>query len=730
MSPLVSVIVPCLYTTKNLPQCLESLLQQTEHQLEVLCITSTSSPDIFEMIRSLPNNDNRIKILRTDNCSYGSAVNIGILAAKGIYISIIPPEDYIAPEMYETLCSFITQNTTPDIIMSAYYSLLEYESGFECLPVFQLSEGTAPIISLQSQRHLLTGIPAIWACLLNRAFLTNNSLSFPVNYDQYSANLFLYYHILYSAKQICWVNRPFCWHRELSNNHFSTPDYCRNSISCLKDLKSLLDYNSPSDTALQYSLFQLILSHEAKFITNAFYTTDDQAALQELKTSFSRSVLTKNKAAWFARKSRGFVKCLGENGVSYTIKHLWKTLTQSSAAASIIPALPSLPSKTGLRVMFIASDNNSSSGAFLCMIALINILREKYHVECLVILPCEGTGTPLLTQRGIPCCLIPSADWVIPLSAKRESARQQEFSNKKMLNEGAVQSLMSIIRKYKFDLIHINTTYSYVGAAAALRTETPFIWHLQEFLEEDQRNTLWDRKTGNLLINRANRIIAISDAIYRKYKDIYDNSRLVRIYDGIDTDVFYQPEKKLFLSDIPTLIMIGALIPSKGQVEFAKACVRLYQSGFQQFHIQFLGVGEDETIREVHRILDAGGILSQAEFLGYVSNVQDYLRESDISFTCSVSEAFGRTTVEAMLSGNLVIGANSAGTCELIRDGETGYLYRQGDPEDLCSVILKALNTPKESQKIADAGRQYMVQNMSAEANADQIYSLYQDVLS
>ena len=288
---------------------------------------------------------------------------------------------------------------------------------------------------------------------------------------------------------------------------------------------------------------------------------------------------------------------------------------------------------------------------------------------------------------------------------------------------------MQLIKECDFDLIHVNTTYSYVGAVAALRTGIPFIWHLREFLEEDQGNTLWDRNIGNSLINKADRVIAISDSIYQKYSGTIDEHRLVKIYNGIDADRFYLPHKEILVDDIVSFIMVGGFQEHKGQEEFANACVKLKKSGYKNFSVSFIGEGDQKVKERVRKIITENGLKKSTSFLGYQHDVESFLKKTDIMFVCARSEAFGRTTVEAMLAGNLVIGTNTAGTKELIRDGETGFLYSLGNTDDLCEKMIYAITHREQSRKIASKGREYMFRNMTAEINADKIYNLYKEIL-
>ena len=443
------------------------------------------------------------------------------------------------------------------------------------------------------------------------------------------------------------------------------------------------------------------------------------------------------------KKIKTYIKKINHNSFFYKglsqiyhcIKHIqtygvWNTFPKTYNYIKMVYQTVDLPPKNNMRVLFVASDNNRTSGAFLSMVTLNKLLRKEYNVDTFVVLPNKGNGESLLIENHIPYTLIESRDWVVSINQKRSCDFDKMVKKKKKINKIAIRAIEKIIIQNHFDLLHINTTYSYVGAIAAQKAGIPYIWHLREFLEEDQGNTLWDRNKGNCLIGQATNVIAISKSIYRKYENIIPNSKLVCILNGVDETKFYKPEKKILQNDTVKLVFIGGFELYKGHIEFANACKKIYDSGIKNFEIYFIGTGKKEVQEKVKGILSEGGLIDCVHYLGYRHDVNAYLEQTDISFTCSRSEAFGRTTVEAMLSGNLVIGANTAGTRELIQDGKTGLLYVQGNSDDLADKIIFAINNRDTAKKIAKEGRKYMFENMTAKINAHKIYSLYQSILS
>ena len=203
---------------------------------------------------------------------------------------------------------------------------------------------------------------------------------------------------------------------------------------------------------------------------------------------------------------------------------------------------------------------------------------------------------------------------------------------------------------------------------------------------------------------------------------------MVCIFNGIDEKIFYSPQKKIFQTENVNLLIVGGLYKKKGQMDLCQARKLIWDKGITDFNVKIVGDGDE--YQKISEYIKENKLESHISMLGVQQNVEKLYQESDIAFMCSQSEAFGRVTVEAMLSGCLVIGANTAATEELIEHNATGLLYQQGSAEDLAEKIEYAITHKDEMRKIAAAGRKFAVQNMTAEKNAENIYALYKEVLN
>ena len=781
-NPIVSVLIPSLNNEDYIAECINSVINQTLDNIEIICIDAGSTDNTLEIIKSFAKMDSRIKIIKSDKRSYGYQMNLGLKKASGQYIGIVESDDYIDKNMYEQLIS-LSNNGEMDIVKSTFFHV--YEEGELKMKVDwskkELKNVDNPF-NIYNQEKFLDGHPSIWAGIYNRDFLIRNNIYFLEEKGAGWVDNPFFYETAFAAEKIVYIAVPFYYYRESNPNSSSNAlgDFTIPIRRMIDNLNIVEKYNCKDKDVLH-----VVYVRAFAYIANVFRRDGYENHMGELMPLIHRMLLMLDEniiLEKFNYKSQEtYYKFLsplhiieGNNHVLTTDEHellikendfLYDRISKlskyneklksdikkekrsnkklksiKSSKSFKLGSYFALPihkikqSKNHLKnrmyknILFIPSDNSRTSGAFISMVNLIVQLRAKYKLNIHVIIPNKGNGDELLKSEGIDYTLIPSNDWVIPLSHEKDESLLQEIENKKAKNNKAIQKIKNYIIENNIDLVHINTTYSYVGAIAAIETNTPFVWHLREFLEEDQSNTLWDRKKGNELINKSNKVIAISDSIYNKYSTIFDKDKLVKIYNGIDAKKFYKPDKNILSNDKIIFIFVGGFEYYKGQIEFANACAKLYDDGFKDFEIWFIGTGKDEVKYQVQNILSSLDS-NQVKYLGYKKNVEEYFMKSDISFTCAKSEAFGRTTVEAMLSGNLVIGADSAGTKELINDGVTGILYSQGDSNDLCLKIKDAIINIEKSKEIAKNGRAYMESNMTAEKNAENVYKLYKEIL-
>ncbi len=103
MNPLITVIVPVYKVEKYLPRCIESIINQTYQNLEIILVDDGSPDNSGKICDEYAKKDNRIKVIHKDNGGQATARNAALDIANGEYIGFVDSDDWIFEDMYEYL---------------------------------------------------------------------------------------------------------------------------------------------------------------------------------------------------------------------------------------------------------------------------------------------------------------------------------------------------------------------------------------------------------------------------------------------------------------------------------------------------------------------------------------------------------------------------------------------------------------------------------------------------
>ena len=120
--PKISVIVPVYKVEKFLDRCVESIVGQTYENLEIILVDDGSPDNCPSMCDKWAEKDSRIKVIHKENGGVSSARNAALDAATGDFIGFVDSDDWIEPDMYESLMMRIDE-TGKDIAVCSYYSI-------------------------------------------------------------------------------------------------------------------------------------------------------------------------------------------------------------------------------------------------------------------------------------------------------------------------------------------------------------------------------------------------------------------------------------------------------------------------------------------------------------------------------------------------------------------------------------------------------------------------------
>ena len=170
----VSVIVPVYNVEKYLDRCLESILNQTLNDIEIICIEDCSTDNSKTILEKYKNYPNFKIILNSKNIGLSDSRNIGLAQATGEYISFIDSDDYIDKNFYETLYNCAVKNNA-DIACAGI--VRENEKKKNLLFNYKQVELTKDI----KEKYLLAKSPKynfVWNKIYKKEMLISNNIKF------------------------------------------------------------------------------------------------------------------------------------------------------------------------------------------------------------------------------------------------------------------------------------------------------------------------------------------------------------------------------------------------------------------------------------------------------------------------------------------------------------------------------------------------------------------------
>jgi len=227
--PKLSIIIPVYNAAKTITKCIDSLLNQTFANMEVIIVDDHGADDSIAIIQNRIAEHPRKSMFRfakTDvNSGPGAARNVGLQMAQGEYVAFVDSDDWVETDMYATLYEMAVQHSA-DICYSYVFWEDLGKHRQRILTTVPVRQG--PFFG-ENKRHFLTKFKChFWAYIYRREFLNTYHITFPLE-KGLEDNYFLACCIL-CAQRIAYVSKPMY--------HYA---YYPNSLSNSKNEKRYLD---------------------------------------------------------------------------------------------------------------------------------------------------------------------------------------------------------------------------------------------------------------------------------------------------------------------------------------------------------------------------------------------------------------------------------------------------------------------------------------------------------
>jgi glycosyltransferase involved in cell wall biosynthesis len=374
-------------------------------------------------------------------------------------------------------------------------------------------------------------------------------------------------------------------------------------------------------------------------------------------------------------------------------------------------------------ILFLSHLPGLEGGAEKSLFEIVKDLHSK-GVSTHVVVSEDKELRAGLLSIGVSVTVIDFSWWTLP-----ESDQDRQISAR------GIARLQELIAQIQPRLCATNSIVNPALALAAAASDIAHIWILREFGELDYgfKYIMPAEQVAQFVDELSDKVFCNSPAVLKHYEPLFTHNKDIGIvmpfieppkqFVETSTDS-HAPATKAF-----TLVCVSKIHEAKGQLDAVKALKVLKDKGVSP---QLLLIGKVESEVYYNEILSFAtkhGLIEQITFAGHKSDPFSFMVKAQAALVCSRNEAFGRITVEAMLLGVPVIGANSGGTKDIITPGESGLLFKPGNAEDLASKILKLIEDPALRNSLAAKAKKEATSKYSREQVHKEFLSYVADML-
>ncbi len=287
----ISIIIPVYKVEKYIRKCLDSVINQTYKNLQIIIVDDGSPDKCGEICNEYAKRDDRIQVIHKKNGGISDARNVGIRAATGKYIGFVDSDDYISSDMFEDM-----------------YNLIESQKADVCITNFYTVNGdNVSIKNIDAEDKILSSIEVLKEILLDKSIQSYawnklykrelfNDIEYPVGkkYEDIGTT----FYIMEKCDKIIVSSKPYYYY------YINRSD----SIVNIKSEDSILDYMDLIETRYDYieKKYSELKDYNDYYLVNILLTAYDESFLvqnpsetlkQRLESYYNKcvSVIQKNE---------------------------------------------------------------------------------------------------------------------------------------------------------------------------------------------------------------------------------------------------------------------------------------------------------------------------------------------------------------------------------------------------------------------------------------------------
>ncbi|MGN0017877.1 MAG: DUF4422 domain-containing protein [Candidatus Gastranaerophilaceae bacterium] len=274
--PKVSVCIACYNVARYLKKCLDSVINQSLKNIEIICVNDGSTDKTLNILEEYAQKDARIKIISQSNQGLGIVRNVGKDNANGEYIHFLDGDDYLDTDFLLKMVERADKNNS-DIVISThklFSTSRNYISNISTLPHTLYGEN----LNIYTHPDLLFVPCHVWDKIYNREFL--KQYNFPK--DCTGEDIPFWWSVITNAKKVSILRTPRINYRFNENSIQTQIKYIRGVWKNVKLTERLLE-NAPDFVKMYFYVFKKILVPHMRYRAQNLLSND-----KEFKKEFDK----------------------------------------------------------------------------------------------------------------------------------------------------------------------------------------------------------------------------------------------------------------------------------------------------------------------------------------------------------------------------------------------------------------------------------------------------------
>lgn len=308
-------------------------------------------------------------------------------------------------------------------------------------------------------------------------------------------------------------------------------------------------------------------------------------------------------------------------------------------------------------------------------------------------------------------------------------------------------SLIFYLRKNikQFDLLHLQDFRTFPNLAAyyyANKYDIPYVLSAGGSVPRGRgyktiKKWIFDLVIGNIILNNAARLIALSEVEVEQYKDAgIPTDKIAIVHNGVVSEDIPATLKrgtfkeKYGIAETFLISFVGRIHEIKG-LDFLARSFAVFLKRYSFSKLVIAG-GDHGYLRQLQAILKQLGISDKVLFTGFITG-QDkwslYL-DSDIFVLPSRSEAFGNVVPEAAFCETPIVLSDGCAISSIVEENDFGIVVPYGDTRQLADALGRIASNDELKTRLAGNAKQYVIDNWTWEKSTSALLDVYSEIMT